>query len=542
MSPTRRDFLKTISAATLSIASGGGHALVGLLPGIDVYPHAGDPELKELAARALEAARAAGATYADVRFTLTRVEELRFLSASSYSHHADQEYAGVGVRALVDGAWGFASSTLWTPDEVARLGTEAAVQARHNAAAGRRRVELGPPPAPASGEWKTPIQRDPFDVPLADKIETAWAFLELASRYNIGTRNANVRASMGTAWERQEKTFASTDGAFTSQTIYRANPSYEVTVQRPRGRGRRTSDLFQRRAGGWEVLAEAPLRDELPRLIEEAFTMSEAKRIVPDRYDVVFDARTMAELVALTIGTATELDRILGYEANAGGTSYIASPLDQPEPFDFGTGLLNVRANRSQPDGLATVRWDDEGIEPEDYDVVRDGVVVDYHTTRELSTDLAEWHHRHGLSNRSRGCASSENGLAVTMLQPPNLELVPGSDATTFDELISGVKKGLAICGGRVTVDRQQLNGEINGELVYEIRDGKVVGTVHSSEALFRAPELWRSLKAVGGRGSELRAGITVQKGQPEQVCHFSVGAVPALFEKVAVTNKLRKA
>jgi len=542
MSPTRRDFLKTISAATLSLAGGGGNALFGLLPGIDLYPHAGDPALKELAARALDAARAAGASYADVRFTLTRLEGLRIPSVHSYQHTADQEFAGVGVRALVDGAWGFASSTLWTADEVARLATEAAVQAKHNAAAGRRRVELGPPPAPANGEWQTPIRRDPFTVPLAEKIETGWAFVELASRYNIGARNANLGATLDTTWERQERTFASTDGAFTSQTVYRVTPSYRLSVQRPRGTGRRSSDLLRPRAGGWEVLAEAPLRDEVPRLVEEAFLMTEAERIVPDRYDVVLDARLMTQLVALTIGTATELDRILGYEANAGGTSYIASPIDQAEPYAFDTGLLNVRANRSQPDGLATVRWDDEGVEPEEYDVVRDGVVVDYHTTRELSTELAAWHGRHGLPNRSRGCAAGEDALAVTMLQPPNLEMLPGADATTFDELVAGVKKGLAICAGTVTVDRQQLNGEINGELVYEIRDGKVVGTVHSSEALFRAPELWRSLKGIGGRGSEYRAGITVRKGQPEQVCHFSVGAVPALFEKVAVTNKLRKA
>lgn len=545
MSHSRREFLKAASAAAVSLAWPGGLLAGtprGVLPGFDVYPHAGESDLRELAARALEAARTAGATYADVRFTLTRVEDIRFYGPMSYGILRDHEFAGVGVRCLVDGAWGFASSTLWSADEMARLAREAAAQARMNARGRRRKIELDPPPAPAKGEWRTPIARDPFNVPLREKIDVAGAFIEHARRYNIGARNATVSATMTTIWERKETTFASTDGAFFSQTTYSARPSFSVGVRTPRGYAGRSSDLMQPRAGGFEVVSEARLVDEIPRLVEDAFLMVGAERITPDRYDVVVDARLMAQLVALTIGTAAELDRVLGYEANSVGTSYLAPPAEMLGTFQLGPELLNVRANRSRPEGLATVRWDDEGVEPEEYDVIRRGVLVDYHTTRELAGELAAWHGTQGRPARSHGCAASESALGVTMVQPPNLEMVPGPDPVTLDDLASGLKKGLVICAGRVTVDRQQLNGEINPEMIYEVRDGKRTRFLHSAEALFRAPELWKSLKAIGGGGTQLWTGVEVRKGQPSQVLRFGVGAVPGLFERMAVTDRMRKA
>lgn len=547
MSHNRRDFLKAASVAALSLA-GRATPLAGGVPGsrllraLDAYPRAGDPMLEELSARALDAAMSAGASYADVRFSLERYERIRFFSLGSYYYQGDHEFAGVGVRALVDGAWGFASSTLWTPDEMPRLAREAAAQARNNARGRRRTVELGPPPNPVRGEWRTPIERDPFDVPIAEKVETAWAFMEHASRYNVGTRPVNVGGGMTLQARRQERTFASTDGSFTSQTIHHVNPSFSVGARKGRNRAGRSSEVIRDAAGGWELIADAPLVDEIPRLAEEAILMTEAEPIMPDRYDVVLDARAMAQLVGHTIGAAAELDRVLGYEANAGGTSYLAPADELLGQFELGPDILDVRANRSHPRGLATARWDEEGLEPEEYDVIRDGVLVDYHTTRELSSELAGLRESGGRPARSHGCAWSESALAVTMLHPPNVELLPGPNDQSFDDLVASMEKGLVICGGKITVDRQQLNGEINGEMVYEVRDGERTGFVHSSEALFRSPELWQSLKALGGPGTQEWYGVATEKGQPTQRSAFGAAAVPALFENVAVTDRTRKA
>jgi len=181
-------------------------------------------------------------------------------------------------------------------------------------------------------------------------------------------------------------------------------------------------------------------------------------------------------------------------------------------------------------------------VEPEEYEVIREGVLVNYHTTRELASELSAWYGQNGRPVRSHGCSSSEGALSVSMLCPPNMEMLPGRESATLEDLVAGMKKGLVICSGRVTVDRQQLNGEINGEMVYEVKDGKRTKFVHSAEALFRAPELWKSLKAIGGPGTQFWSGVSIRKGQPSQECHFGVGAVPAYFEKVAVTDRMRKA
>lgn len=540
MSHSRRDFLKTASAAVAAVAVP--NPLAALSSRFDAYPRAGDPLLGDLAARALQAARAAGATYADVRLTLTRAERMRFYGNSGYNILQNDELGGVGVRALVDGAWGFAASALWTPDEMAHLGREAAVQARTNAKGRRRKIEIGDPPPAAKGAWRTPIGRDPFDVPIQEKLEVAFAYAEITSRSNLALRNAGAGSSMEMRWQRQEKTFASTDGAFVTQTLYVARPSFQVGVVTPKGRAGRSSDLLLPTAGGFEVVSEAPLVDEIPRLIEESLLMVEAEKIMPDRYDIVFDARATAQIVARTIGVAAELDRVLGYEANAGGTSYLAPPEERLGSFALGSKLLNVSAGRTQPGGIASTKWDDEGVAPEEYAILKDGVLVDYHTTRELAPTLASWYAKSGAPVRSHGCAASDSATGMTILQPPNIDMRPGSADTSFDDLVASLDKGLVVCAGDVTLDRQQLNGEVNGEMVYEVRKGKRTRFVHSSEVLFRAPELWKGLKAIGGPRTHRWTGESVWKGQPMQEWSFGVGAVPALFSKLAVTDKKRKA
>ncbi len=547
MSSTRRGFLKEMAgaAAVVATARGGPH-LPALLSGFDRFPQVGDPQLRELAAAALEAATAAGASYADVRFTLTRVESV---GAEGFLWFVsdDAESGLVGVRALADGAWGFAASPVWTTDEVARLGRDAAIQAGHNARGRRRRVELGDRVPAATGEYATPIRRDPFTVSLPEKVETLLAFNEIPTRADL---DVPVQASISVEHRRQQKTFASTDGTFVSQSLYTSHPAYSIRAGAGGAAVERKGDRPQPAAGGWEVLAEAPIADDVPGLLDDAVQMLRARTVSPDRYDVVLDAVVTAQILAQTIGVAAELDRVLGFEANAGGTTYLAPPDRILGYLSLGPALLNVTADRSRPGGLATVRWDDDGVAPEDYQLVKDGVVVDYQTTRELAPVLATWYARSGRAARSHGCAASEDALRFPTVQTPNLTLAPGRADVLLDDLAAELGHGLVVrgvegspgFGGGVTVDRQQLNGEINGNMVYEVRGGKRIGCVRNSQCLFRAPELWKSLAAVGGRRSQLTSAWIARKGQPAQQLAFSVTAAPALFRRVAVTDALRKA
>src|SRR5205085_288747 len=134
---------------------------------------------------------------------------------------------------------------------------------------------------------------------------------------------------------------------------------------------------------------------------------------------------------------------------------------------------------------------------PEDYTLIKDGILADYHTTRETAQALAPWYAKQHRPVRSHGCASAETALGVTLVQPPNIDMHSGSTATTFDDLVAGLDKGLVIKGARVSMDRQQLNGEINGKSVYEVRKGKFVRFIRQAECLFRAPEFWKNLQAI---------------------------------------------
>jgi TldD protein len=519
-------------AAAAGAAVVGAIATPSFLSALDRYPRAGDPALKDLAAKALDAAKAAGATYADVRFTLTRSEELQVGRPGAWYLLNNNEHGAAGVRALADGAWGFAASNVWSADEAARLGREATVQAKTNARGRRRRVEIGDPPPLATGEWKTSIRRDPFLIPLNEKLDVLWALAEVASRMDV-----NVSVSSGTILRqrRQEKTFSSTDGSFLVQTLYFIDPEFSISATAANRSARLRYNRLQPAAAGWELVADQTLVRDIPPVVEEVIRMLDAEPVDPDRYDIVCDGYTTANLVGYTIGVAAELDRVLGYEANAVGTSYLAPPTDMLGKYTLGPSWLNVSANRSRSGGLATVKWDDEGFVPDDYRVITDGVLVDYHTTRELATAL-------GAQRKSHGCAGSENALSITTLQTPNIEMHPGPAETSFDELISGLEKGLVIVGGRVTIDRQQLNGEINAQEVYEVRNGKRTRYIRNSELLFRAPELWKGLQAIGGPKSQVFTGVDVDKGQPNQNLNFGVGAVPARFHRVSVTDRSSQA
>jgi len=530
---TRREFLSGLSSA-VALGVLGMSTRAPVVSALDMYPRSGDPLLKELSAIALTAARTAGARYADVRFSHTRLEDIECGVAPSWRIWENYEHGAVGVRTLVDGAWGFAGSNAWTADEVARLARESVAQARVNAQASRNKFDLESAMPAASGDWKMPVRKDPFDVRLSEKLDVMWAFTDAVSRIDAPVE---VIASYRLRHVRQEKTFGSTDGAYATQTLYTSHPFFTVGALDGRKVAGRTLDRLQPAAAGWEHVTEASHLEHIPELVEEVLMMLDAEPVDPDRYDIVCDGYTTARLAGLTIGVAAELDRVLGYEANAGGTSYLAPAEETLGKLRLGPPELNVTADRRRPGGLATTKWDDEGVVPDEYDVIRNGVLVNYHSSR-------------GIGTTSRGCAVAETALGIPQIGTPNISLQPGKDDLTFADLVSTLEKGLVVIGGAatpdwfgpVTADRQQLNGEINPSMVYEVRNGKRTRFIRNVEVLFRSPELWNGLQHLGGKSSQVYTGMTVRKGQPGQWQRFGIGGVAARFANVPVTDRARGA
>jgi TldD protein len=281
----------------------------------------------------------------------------------------------------------------------------------------------------------------------------------------------------------------------------------------------------------------------MDRLDAELARRLSVKPVEVGRFDLVLSAGAMATMLSETLGPACELDRALGYEANAGGTSYLG-----PNPLKFlGTPvaapLVTISAERSTPIGLATVKWDDEGVVPEDYVLVNKGTLVDYHTTREQAAWLAPWYARQSIPVRSHGCAMSPSALGIQMQHLPNLVLHPGSGNEDLEGLIAGIDHGLLVETLKLETDFQCSGSAGYPGIMTEIRRGKRIAYVRGAGFLFRSMDFWKNIQALGGQGSAWwTGGFKSSKGEPGQRTSYSVSAVPAVVKQQATFDINKKA
>ncbi len=484
---------------------------------------------KALALRAVDAAKSAGAHYADVRVTRNVS-----LTCQDGLNLKEEQALTVGVRALVQGYWGFASGPYWTLEEMSRLANEAVAQARLNARGKARTVDLGIRPV-ASGTWTTPMAIDPFSVPYEEVMDFCRAFDAEVRQYNDTILG---RATIGLT--RTEKTCATTDGALFSQRLVSVAGDFHIVLI-----GLTDQKIsLQQTGAGWEYIQEADVYTQIPELIERARQMKSIALYPVDvgRYDIVFDAESMASLTAETIGPATQLDRALGYEANAGGTSFLNAPLEMLGTKALASPLVTVTADRTLPRGIATVQWDDEGVSPVAFPVIRDGVLVDYQTTREQAAWLEPYYSQTGQPVQSRGCASVASALDLPTQHTPNLILEPGSDDIGFEELVAGVSNGLAMQGMTMQTDFQVRQGSSIMGRVRQIVNGKLGPIVTGAGLLFTTEEMWKNIQQLGGPRSVVKNAFASRKGEPAQSCPFTASAVPALIKDIAVIDRQRKA
>ncbi|HEV7703861.1 MAG TPA: metallopeptidase TldD-related protein [Gemmatimonadaceae bacterium] len=530
---SRRDFVRTgIAAAAITALPRPLLASIGRRP--DAAPPIEDPRLASLIARALDSARSAGASYVDARLTYDRDREV-FTGLMVN----DTEAMNAGVRALVNGYWGFACGPVWSPEEMVRLGREATAQAKTNALGKARVVELAPVPIVRNGSWETPMKVDPFSVPLNDISD----FLESLSVFAYRTPGIDVKSNLCT-FTSQAKAFGSSDGSYFTQRTFITSGSFAFALDLGHGKGGVGAlDCLGPAGIGWELYRDQPLRDEIRKTMESIRedALLPVKPVDVGRYDTVFDAASMASILNATLGSATQLDRALGYEANAAGTSYLNEPFDMFGSYQAGSPLLNVTANRSETGGLATVKWDDEAVVPEDFALVKDGTLVDFQTTRESAGWLKANYAKIGKPMRSHGCAAAPSALYAPMQHVPNLSLASARDAVDFDGLVTNVGSGIAVRGFNPLMDFQCLNGMGMGR-TYDIKHGKRVAILGSAAILFRAPELWKGIVALGGAKSVRSIGAVAVKGEPNQKTMHSVSAPPALFKQLTYIDPMRKA
>ena len=544
MGQSRREFIKSTSAA-LGVAgiaplSAGRIAIGGLNPPqtIREIAIAPEPGITELAAIALAAAKSAGAEYADVRFVRNRNQNVS-TREQRVSGVSDNETYGFGVRALVGGCWGFSASRDLTKDEVARVAKQSAAQARANRSALVRPVQLAPAPVVASGTWKSPIETDPFDVAIEDKV----ALLLAANQAALAVKGARfVNSSM--FFLREEKTFASTEGSNTFQVIYRTQPSMTVTAVGNGDFATRESVDIAPRGVGYEHVRNSKLLEMAPKWASEAVEKLTAKPVEVGRYDLVLHPSHLWLTIHESVAHPTEIDRAMGYEANYAGTSFVAPPEKVLGALRYGSELMNIRGDRTQPGSLSACGWDDEGVKPEEFDIIKKGVFVDYQTTREQALWLDWYYKKLGRTTRSHGCSYAQTWAAVQFQRMPNVSLLPGQQDLGWDDLIAATDRGIAIIGdGSFSIDQQRYNAQFGGQVFYEIKGGKITGMLKDVAYQMKTPEFWASLDMVGGAKSYFLGGAFGDaKGQPVQVNAISHGAPVTRFRNVNVINTGRTA
>lgn len=544
--------------------------------------------MRDLAGRAIESAMAAGATYAEARVTRTVTQDYAYFPdlngrASTLMSDipprghvndylvfgtTDEEHLAVGVRAYVENGSGFAATSHWTLESAAEAGRAAVALAKANGKSIPERVDLTPAPA-VTGTWVMP-GIDPFSISPDEKMEFMDAlanYFHDRQRVNAYLRYAAQPNSMN--FYRQERVLVTSAGTSIAQTVYRSGGTVVAGTRVPPDGGVGPSvplPGLTLSGVGWELFLDAKLEEKLPEYAAIAKRQyidgaPPEKPVELGRFDVVCDAATMSGLIDASFGRAMELDRTLGWEANASGTSYLGpDPLANAGTYHVGSPLLNVTANRSMPGGLATVKWDDEGVVPSDTPLVKDGVVVNYQTTRELAGVLGPYYQKQGRPVVSNGCAGSESGSFITQQCTPNLVMESGKTTSSFNDMIASIKRGVALFGAHITTDYQCRAGAgewevdletagrtLNGNPIIrpcarEIVNGRLGAVLRNAGFLFDTTQVWKNLVAVGRPNEAAVVAKAERKGEPVQRTMYSVQAVPGLFRDMAMIDTRRKA
>ena len=545
----RRDFVKTVALSGMAVAASD---IIGDLIAQTPQGKVLESKFKGLSDIALLEAKTQGCSYADIRFT-------RNTNSGVNATGGNREFddfgggfggrgggrggrgggrggggfggggggvgpsgaAGFGVRVIHSGVWGFASSPIVTEDEIRRITRMATEVAKASAIAKRMDVKLAPVPA-YTEYWSSAFKKDPRTVPQDEKQ----AYVQKVVDAVVKTKEVtNVNASV--QLEHEWKYFASSEGSYIEQEIFTTTPSFTVTARKD---GQTRSRTFSGVAmtGGWEVAETSQMLESAERIAAEAVEFCTAKPVEMGVKDLILTPSHAMLTIHEIVGHATELDRILGYEANYAGTSFVK--LSDVGKLKYGSKLFNVTADRNKPGGIGTVGYDDDGVKTQEWPIVRDGILV----------GLAD-QPRDGAPRRREGEPRLHAGQLVARLSvPPHAERArrrrPGGSPTP-EEMIADTKDGVLIDGrGSYSIDQQRYNGQFGGNAFWEIKNGKKTRMVTNVTYNAITTDFWGNLDAISGKESwEMHGTGGDAKGQPTQTNSISHGSPYLRIRKILV-------
>jgi TldD protein len=501
---------------------------------------------KKMADIALNAAKSKGATYADVRIGryLNQVVATRETRVENISN---SESYGLGVRVIANGSWGFAATNNMDDSSIAKAAEAAVAIAKGNAKLMEEPVQLAPQKGFGEVSWKTPIEINAFEVPIADKVD-------LLLKVNSEAMKGGAKyISSNLFMINEQKYFASTDGSYIDQDIHRIWPTFTITktdsasgkfetrnaLSAPMGMGfEYLKPKDEEKIKGGPVTMYKKRYDILEDVREAAVHVDEklkAKPIAPGKYDLVLDPSHLFLTIHESVGHPTELDRVLGYEANYAGTSFLTLDKWESKKFNFGSKEVNIIADKLETGSLGAVGYDDEGVKCGKWDIIKDGILVNYQTIRDQAHIL-------GLA-ASQGCCYADSWDSIQFQRMPNVSLAPGNVALSAADMVKNVEKGIYMFGrNSYSIDQQRYNFQFSAQLAYEIKEGKIVGMFKDAAYQANTQEFWNSCVQRCDK-NDYRLGGTFSdgKGQPGQVSAVSHGSATTRFNGVNVINTGRK-
>jgi len=502
---------------------------------------------KRLAETALNAARDKGATYTDVRIG-RYLQQYLFTREKQVQNIVNGESYGIGIRVIANGTWGFSATSDVTPDGIAKCAATAVAIAKANSKFQKEPVVLAAQKGVGDRTWKTPLTKNVFEIPVREKID-------LLMKVNGAAMDngANFMAST-LFFINEQKYFASSDGSFIDQDVHRIWPTFTVTVTDKASGKFKTRDAISSPMGmGYEYLdGLASEKIAGPNglvgyrnsydMVEDAIMSAKqakekvtAKSVEPGKYDLVLDPNHLGLTIHESVGHPTELDRVLGYEANYAGTSFATLDKWKAKNFNYGSKLVNIVADKTQPHTLGAVGYDDEGVPCKEWDIIKDGILVNYQATRDQVQILGE--------KESHGCCYADDWSSVQFQRMPNISLKPGTEKRSVLDMIKGVEKGIYIVGrGSYSIDQQRYNFQFGGQVFYEIKNGEIAGMLEDVAYQSNTQEFWNSCVQLCDKDDYRTFGSFFDgKGQPSQISAVSHGSSTTRFNGVNVINTGRK-
>ena len=554
MSTSRRDFIKVVGkgaagAAAFSMYS---NELMAQIIADSPKGRAMETRFKGLADIVLQEAKRAGCTYSDVRFTMTANlpgATANFRTAgtggpgggggggfpgggggrggrggsriTTIPTDAERQAGGFGVRVVHSGVWGFASSPIVTEDELRRVTRVATEVAKASAIAKRTDLKLAPVQAYQTN-YVTPVVKHPTSVSQVDKQKWAQAIVDKASAVK-GVTAVNVAATHGYEW----RYFASSEGSYIEQELFTTSPTMSVTAK--------VGDVTRTRnypgvagCGGWEVAENSDLFSAAERVATDAVEFCTAKPLGSSGLkDLILSPSHAMLTIHEIVAHATELDRIVGYEANYAGTSFVK--LADLGKLKYGSKMFNVTCDKTST-GLGSTGYDDDGVKTQKWPLIRDGILVGLQTNRETAHLIGE--------KESRGCTFGTSWRDYPFLRMPNVHVEPGpANSPTRDELIADVKDGVMIDGrGSYSIDQQRYNGQFGGHMFWEIKNGKITRQVTDVTYNAITTDFWGNLDGITGPNEWQMHGTGGDaKGQPTQTNSISHGSPWLLVRQIQV-------